>query len=135
LIFSGEKMEVRGELKYTEEHEWLAIEGNIVVLGITDYAQDALSDIVYVELPEVGTIVEAGEVVGNIESVKAVSELYCPVSGEVIEVNKLLEEEPELVNTEPYDDGWMIKLQIDPGEVTHAHLLNEEEYIEMMEKE
>jgi len=128
-------MEVRGELLYTEEHEWLKINGTVVTLGITDYAQDALSDIVYVELPEIGTIIEAGEAVGNIESVKAVSELYCPVSGEVIEVNKLLEEEPELVNTEPYDDGWMIKLQVDPGEFSQIKLLNEDAYLELIEKE
>jgi glycine cleavage system H protein len=128
-------MEVRGDLRYTEEHEWLRIDGNIVTLGITDYAQDALNDIVFVELPEAGTIIEAGEAVGSIESVKAVSELYCPVSGEVIEVNKLLEEEPELVNTEPYDEGWLIKLQVDPGEFSQIQLLDEEAYIELTEKE
>ncbi|MFH2131475.1 MAG: glycine cleavage system protein GcvH [bacterium] len=127
-------MEVRSELLYTDEHEWLNIDGDIVTIGITDYAQDALTDIVYVELPEVGTIVESGEVVGNIESVKTVSEIYCPISGEVIEVNLALVEEPELVNTEPYDNGWIVKLQIDPGEISQADLLNEEEYLELTKK-
>lgn len=127
-------MEVRSELFYTEEHEWLGIDGNVVTLGITDFAQDALTDIVYVELPEIGTIVESGEVVGNIESVKAVSEIYSPVSGEVVDVNHSLEEEPELVNTEPYDNGWIVKLQIDPGEISQAQLLSEDEYQSLTEK-
>jgi len=127
-------MEVRSELLYTEEHEWISVDGNIITLGITDFAQDALTEIVYVELPEVGTIVESGEVVGNIESVKAVSEIFTPVSGEVVEVNRALEEEPELVNTEPYDNGWIIKLQIDPGELDQAPLLNEDEYLALTEK-
>lgn len=127
-------MEVRSELLYTEEHEWISLDGNLITLGITDYAQDALTDIVYVELPEVGTIVESGEVVGNIESVKAVSEIYSPVSGEVVEVNRSLEEEPELVNTEPYDNGWIVKMQIDPGEISQAQLLNEEQYLHLTEK-
>ena len=83
-------MEIRGDLQYTEEHEWLKIEGGVATIGITDYAQDALGDIVYVELPEVGTIVEAAETIGNIESVKAVSEIYCPVAGEIVEINKKL---------------------------------------------
>lgn len=128
-------MEVRSELFYTEEHEWLKIEGNNVTLGITDFAQNALTDIVYVELPEVGTIIESGETVGNIESVKAVSELYCPISGEVVEINRALEEEPELVNTDPYDEGWIVKLLIDPGEISQAQLLSEEEYLKFTQKE
>ncbi len=128
-------MEVRSELLYTEEHEWLSIDGNIVILGITDFAQNALTDIVYVELPEVGTIIESGEAVGSIESVKAVSELYSPVSGEVVDVNRTLEEEPELVNTEPYDEGWIVKLQVDQGEIDQAQLLNEEAYLKLTQKE
>ena len=128
-------MEVRSELLYTEEHEWLSIDGNTVTLGITDFAQNALTDIVYVELPEIGTIVESGEAVGNIESVKAVSELYSPISGEVVDINRSLEEEPELVNTEPYDEGWIVKLQVDPGEIDQAQLLNEEAYLKLTQKE
>lgn len=128
-------MEVRGDLKYTEDHEWMRVEGDIVTLGITDYAQDALGDIVYVELPEIGTIVEASETIGNIESVKAVSEIFCPVAGEVIAVNKDLEEEPELVNTGPYEEGWMVKLQIDQSEIGRAELLTDDEYVKLTEKD
>ncbi|MDH5560545.1 MAG: glycine cleavage system protein GcvH, partial [Deltaproteobacteria bacterium] len=96
-------MEVRNELKYTEDHEWVLIDGDTVVMGITDFAQNSLGDIVYIEMPEVGTIVDTGEAIGNIESVKAVSEIYCPISGEITDVNKDLEEQPELTNTSPYD--------------------------------
>lgn len=127
-------MEVRDNLKYTEDHEWISIDENVITLGITDYAQDSLSDIVYVELPEVGTIIDAGETVGNIESVKAVAELYTPVSGEVVDVNKDLEDQPDLVNTDPYDDGWMIKIQLDPGSFDESTLMNEEEYEEYTAK-
>lgn len=121
-------MEVRDNLKYTEDHEWISIDNDLVTLGITDYAQGSLSDIVYVELPEVGTIVESGEAVGNIESVKAVAELYSPISGEVVEVNKDLEDQPDLVNTDPYDDGWMMKIQVDANEASGLTLMNDEEY-------
>ncbi|MDT8445475.1 MAG: glycine cleavage system protein GcvH [bacterium] len=121
-------MEVRAELKYTEEHEWLSIQGNKATLGITDFAQNKLGDIVFVELPEVGTIVEAGETIGNIESVKAVSEIFCPVAGEVTEVNKDLEDEPDLVNTSCFDDGWIVKIRIDSSDLTDANLMSDEEY-------
>lgn len=121
-------MEVRAELKYTEEHEWLSIEGSKATLGITDFAQNKLGDIVFVELPEVGTIIEAGEAIGNIESVKAVSEIFCPVSGEVLEVNKDLEEEPDLINTSCFDDGWIVKIKIDPADLADVGLMSDEEY-------
>lgn len=127
-------MEVRAELKYTEEHEWLKFDGNIVTLGITDFAQNSLGDVVYVELPEVGTVVDAGESIGNIESVKAVSEIYCPVAGEVIDINKTLEEEPETVNTEPYDNGWMVKIKVVLADVNDDDLMDEEAYAQMTEK-
>ncbi|MBU2511470.1 glycine cleavage system protein GcvH [bacterium] len=127
-------MEVRDNLKYTEDHEWISINNDIVTLGITDYAQDSLSDIVYVELPEVGTIVESGETVGSIESVKAVAELYSPVSGEVVDVNKDLADQPDLINTDPYDDGWMIKIQVDLVELSSAILMDKEEYEEYIGK-
>lgn len=127
-------MEIRDNLKYTEDHEWILVDGNQVTLGITDYAQDSLSDIVYVELPEVGTIVDAGETVGNIESVKAVAELYCPVNGEVMEVNKDLEDQPDLVNTDPYDDGWMLVIQIDAADLDEASLMNGDEYEDYVSK-
>lgn len=128
-------MEVRDNLLYSEDHEWLSVDGDLVTLGITDYAQESLSDIVYVELPEVGTIVDAGETVGNIESVKAVAELFCPVPGEVADVNKELEDQPDLVNTDPYDDGWMLKIQIDPAGFDQSSLMSVEEYEEFVGKQ
>jgi len=121
-------MEVRAELNYTEEHEWILIEGNQATLGITDFAQDKLGDVVFVELPEEGTLIEANEVVGNIESVKAVSEIFFPLSGEIVSVNKDLEEEPELINTSPYEEGWITKIQIEPADISEASLMNAEEY-------
>ncbi len=111
-------MEFPEELKYTEEHEWVLVEDDIVTVGITDFAQDALGDVVFVELPEVGTQVEAGKPFGVVESVKAVSDIYAPVTGEVVEVNEELPDTPELVNTSPYEDGWMVKIRLsDPAEL------------------
>lgn len=111
-------MEFPDELKYTEEHEWVQIEGDLVVVGITDFAQDALGDVVFVELPEVGTEVTAGKAFGVVESVKAVSDVYAPVTGTVEEVNEELPDAPETINTSPYDDGWMIKIRIsDPDQL------------------
>jgi glycine cleavage system H protein len=105
-------MEFPEELKYTEEHEWALVEEEIVTVGITDFAQDALGDVVFVELPEVGTLVELGKPFGVVESVKAVSDVYAPVSGEVVEVNEELPDAPEVINTSPYEDGWMIKIRL-----------------------
>ncbi len=103
--------------KYQTSHEWSRQEGDLIVCGITDHAQDSLSDVVYVELPEVGASLKKGEVFGVVESVKAASDLYMPMGGEIVETNEKLEDEPELVNSNPYDDGWMIKLSpSDPGE-------------------
>jgi len=121
-------MEVRAELLYTEEHEWILIEGNTATLGITDFAQNKLGDVVFVELPEEGTIIDANEVVGNIESVKAVSEIYFPLAGEVIAVNKDLEEEPELINSVPFDNGWITKVRIETADLDDASLMNDEAY-------
>jgi len=104
-------MEVPEGLKYPKEHEWARIERNRVVVGITDFAQEELGDVVFVELPEPGTAVAAEGTFGVVESVKAVSDLYCPVSGTVIEVNTDLEDHPELVNDSPYEDGWMIVIE------------------------
>jgi len=104
-------MEVPEGLKYTKEHEWARIERNRVVVGITDFAQEELGDVVFVELPEPGTAVAAEGTFGVVESVKAVSDLYCPVSGTVIEINTDLEDHPELVNDSPYEDGWMIIIE------------------------
>jgi len=97
---------------YTRDHEWIRVEDETGVIGITDYAQEALGDIVYVELPSVGDTFNQGEPFGNVESVKAVSELFMPVSGEVVKFNEDLAESPELVNQDPYGDGWMIKINI-----------------------
>jgi glycine cleavage system H protein len=104
------------DLKYTKDHEWIRIDGGTGIVGITDFAQKQLGDVVYVDLPEVGTAVTAGQTFGTIESVKAVSELYAPISGTVAEVNGALKDKPELVNTTPHD-AWMIKLALaNPGE-------------------
>jgi len=111
-------MEFPEELKYTEEHEWALLEDDVVTVGITDFAQDALGDVVFVELPEVGTVLEAGKPFGVVESVKAVSDVYAPVSGEVVEVNEELPDAPETINTSPFEDGWMIKIKVaDPSQV------------------
>ena len=106
--------EIRQDLRYTKEHEYVrdTDDASVVVVGITDYAQGELGDVVYVELPDVGRTLGAHEVFGTIEAVKAVSELYSPLAGEVVEVNGRLDGEPALVNTDPYGDGWMIKLRV-----------------------
>ncbi len=127
-------MEFPKGLKYSREHEWVKVEGNIALIGITDYAQSELGDVVYVELPEVGTDVEANSTFGVVESVKAVSDLYSPVTGSVTEVNAQLEEEPELVNSDPYEDGWMIKVEMsDASEL--SDLLDADEYKAFVEEE
>ena len=104
-------MGVPQDRKYLESHEWHLVDGDIVTIGITQFAADQLSDITYVELPAVGTECVAGKVFGEVESVKATSEIYCAVSGKVLEVNEALEDQPELVNTDPFNAGWMIKVQ------------------------
>jgi glycine cleavage system H protein len=114
--------EIPAELQYTREDEWCRIEGNRVVIGVTDYAQQQLGDIVFVEVPAVGTTVERGEPFGVIESVKAVSDLYAPVSGEVVEVNGDLADRPEVVNEDCYGDGWMIAIQIADDADLSEHL-------------
>lgn len=103
-------METPNDLKYSKDHEWVRVEGDQVVVGITDYAQGELGDVVFVEMPEIGKKLEQGEAFGTIEAVKAVSDLYCPVSGEVVEINDKLENDPALVNQSPYEDGWMVKV-------------------------
>jgi glycine cleavage system H protein len=111
-------MNVPAELKYSEEHEWARIEGGRVTIGITDFAQGELGDIVFVELPEAGDVVKFGDPFGSVESVKTVSELYAPVSGKVVEVNSTLVDAPEKVNESPYGDGWMIVVELsNPSEL------------------
>ena len=107
--------EVPSELHYTESHEWLRIEGDVVTVGITDFAQDALTEVVWVELAEVGTSVGAMEPCASVESVKSVSEVYAPVGGEVIESNATLEDSPERINEDPYGDGWIFRIQTAGG--------------------
>ena len=104
--------EVPEELRYTKEHEWIRVEGDLVVIGVTDYAQNALTDVVWVELPELGAVVGSMVSFASVESVKSVSEIYAPISGEVIEINGTLEDAPELINEDPYGKGWICKMSI-----------------------
>lgn len=127
-------MDFPDELKYTEEHEWLLVEDDVVTIGITDFAQDQLGDVVFVELPEVGDQLETGKPLGVVESVKAVSDVYAPVAGEVVEFNVDLPDEPEMINTSPYEDGWMVKVKIsDPSELDD--LMDAASYQEFIEKD
>jgi len=121
---------IKDDLRYTKEHEWLSVEGSIATIGITDFAQGELGDIVFVELPSVGTGVSSGDSFGTIEAVKTVAELFAPVSGEVVAINEQLESDAALVNTDCYGEGWMIQIQMsDPSEVDE--LLTAEDYSEM----
>ena len=124
-------MNIPTDLKYTKEHEWIKIDGNLAVVGITDYAQGELGDIVFVELPSAGDDVKAGETFGTIEAVKAVSEIFSPLSGKVAEVNELLEDDPMVINNDPYGDGWMIKIEFaDSGEL--KSLISSDDYLELI---
>ena len=119
------------DIKYTDDHEWAKMEGDVAKAGISDYAQDQLGDIVFVELPEVGATFEKGEEFGTLESVKAVSELYMPMGGKVTAVNEGLADEPERVNNDPYDSGWMIEIEaIDAGEFDA--LKSKADYLEIL---
>jgi glycine cleavage system H protein len=119
------------DLQYTKSHEWVRIEGETATIGITDHAQDELGDVVFVELPEEGDTFDAGESFGTVESVKAVSDLYTPVGGEVVEVNSALEDAPENINEDPYGEGWIVKLRT----TDEADLLSPEEYEKVVEEE
>jgi len=124
-------MNIPSELKYTKDHEWIKIEGNIATVGITDFAQGELGDIVYVDVDTLDDTVEEGEVFGSVEAVKTVSDLFMPLTGEVIEFNEALEDDPELVNTDPYNTGWMIKIEIsDSSQI--ENLLNAEAYKDLI---
>ena len=120
-------MNTPSELKYTKDHEWIKIEGNIATIGITDFAQGELGDIVYVDVDTVDDEISGGDVFGSVEAVKTVSDLFLPISGKVIEFNAALEDQPELLNTEPYGNGWIIKLEIAEG-ADQSELLSAEEY-------
>jgi glycine cleavage system H protein len=122
-----------GNLKYSKEHEWVKVDGGVAAIGITSHAQSELGDIVYVELPKIGAKFSSMKEFGVVESIKTVSTLYCPVSGEVTEVNSSLSSKPELVNTDPYGHGWMIKVKLsDPSEVDK--LLSSKEYEALLKK-
>lgn len=123
-------MQVPEDLRYTPEHEWAKAEGDTMRVGITDFAQDALGDVVFVQLPEVGSRVDAGGVLGEVESTKSVSEIYAPVSGEVVSVNDALGDAPELLNSDPYGGGWICEIRVDdPGAV--SGLLDAAAYVQL----
>ena len=124
-------MSIPDDLQYTKSHEWVRMEGDTATIGITDHAQEELGDVVFVELPEVGSTIEAGDSFGTVESVKAVSDLYTPVGGEVVEVNSSLEDAPEKINDDPYGEGWIVKLRTSE----EADLLSPEEYEKVVEEE
>ncbi|HDA6767661.1 TPA: glycine cleavage system protein GcvH [Staphylococcus aureus] len=124
-------MAVPNELKYSKEHEWVKVEGNVAIIGITEYAQSELGDIVFVELPETDDEINEGGTFGSVESVKTVSELYAPISGKVVEVNEELEDSPEFVNESPYEKAWMVKVGISDESQIEA-LLTAEKYSEMI---
>ncbi|MCI0454835.1 MAG: glycine cleavage system protein GcvH [Candidatus Dadabacteria bacterium] len=127
-------VEIPEVLKYTKEHEWVKVEDDLVIIGITDYAQDALGEIVYIELPSEGDEVTKGEPFGAVESTKSVSDLFAPISGEVVEVNEALLDSPEAINEDPYGEGWMVKVKpYDLGEI--EELMDNEDYGDFIEKQ
>lgn len=125
-------MDYPADLKYTDDHEWLRVEDDTGTVGITDFAQRELTDIVFIELPSVGDVIAQGETFGTIEAIKAVSDLYCPVDGKIVEVNEELSEHPEWVNEDPYDSGWMIKIELTDPDQAEA-LLTADQYKETVE--
>lgn len=127
-------MEFPKDLRYTKEHEWARVEGNIVTIGITDYAQDSLGDVVYLELPSDGAAVTKDETFGVVESVKAVSDLYSPISGTVTEINDALVDSPEVINDDPYGDAWMLKVEMN-NSTEIKELLTADEYKKYVEEE
>lgn len=133
ISFGGIKMNLPKELKYSKEHEWVKVEGNEVRIGITDFAQSELGDIVFVELPEVGDEIEINQPFGSVESVKTVSELYAPISGKVVAINEDLDDSPELVNESPYEKAWM--LVIEPSDTAQVDELMDADKYEAMIKE
>jgi glycine cleavage system H protein len=125
---------VKSELKYSKDHEWVLVDGNKVKIGISDHAQEALGDVVFVELPEEGDEVTANESFGTVESVKAVSDVYSPVSGKVVEINEALLDSPELINSDPYGEGWMIAVELDDASQLDE-LMSAEEYEAFLKEE
>ena len=126
-------MNLPAELKYTKDHEWIKIEGNVATVGITEFAQGELGDIVYVDVDTLDDTVEEGEIFGSVEAVKTVSDLFMPLTGEVTEFNEELEDEPELVNSDPYGKGWMIKIEMSDNSSQIANLLDAEAYKKLIQ--
>jgi len=124
-------LSVPHDLQYTKSHEWVRTDGDTATIGITEHAQEELGDVVFVELPDEGATIEAGESFGTVESVKAVSDLYAPVGGEVVEINSSLEDAPEKINDDPYGEGWIVKLRTSE----EADLLSPEDYEKVVEEE
>ena len=120
-----------GNFLFTKEHEWVSIDNDIAIIGITDFAQNELGDIIFIELPEIGEKFEANDVFGTIEAVKTVADLYMPLSGEIIEINKQIDDSPECVNNSPYDKGWIIKININDSKEIN-NLLTHQKYKEMI---
>lgn len=126
--------EIPAELRYRSSHEWVRVENDVAVVGITDHAQDAMGDLVFVEMPEVGQVLAAGDEAGVVESVKAASDIYAPVSGEVVAINEALEDEPEKVNNDPFGDGWLFKIKMaDDGEL--GEMLTADQYQAQLDSE
>ncbi|MDO5510033.1 MAG: glycine cleavage system protein GcvH [Weeksellaceae bacterium] len=123
-------MNIPQELKYTQDHEWVRIDGDTATIGITDFAQSELGDIVFVDVDTEGDTLQAGEVFGSIEAVKTVSDLFMPITGEVTEINEALQDQPELINTDPYGEGWIVKVKIE-GDLTED-LLSAEAYTDLV---
>ena len=129
-----EELNLLDDVRYSADHEWAKTKGETVMVGISDYAQDQLGDVIYVEFPPVGDSFEKDEEFGSVESVKAVSELFMPIGGEIVSVNTALEDSPELINTSPYGDGWMIEIKpADPTELDE--LLTKDAYLEMLKED
>jgi len=128
-------MTIPTELRYTAEHEWVAVDGLVASVGITDYAQNALGDVVYVSVPAPGTKVTAGQPCGEVESTKSVSDIYSPVNGEITEVNSDVDEDPGLVNSDPYGAGWLMKVRLDDGTAEPAGLMTAGEYAELTKEQ
>jgi glycine cleavage system H protein len=128
-------MTVPEELRYTAEHEWVAIDGTVASVGITDYAQNSLGDVVYVSVPAAGTAVTAGEPCGEVESTKSVSDIYSPVDGEVIEANPEIEDDPGLVNSDPYGAGWLMRIRLADDGPQADDLLTAEQYAELIKED
>ena len=126
-------MDIKENLKYTKDHEWVKLEGNIATVGVTDFAQSELGDIVYVEVDTIDETLDKDEVFGTVEAVKTVSDLFLPMSGKIIEFNESLSDSPESINDSPYDDGWIIKVEVsNPDEINH--LLNNKDYSDLIGK-